>query len=260
MSPPLHAYDGDGNPHFDLKPSQAKKQNLFFSVTEHQKVLAKPALEQWKLGEHLKMAFQHPPYKGEDVWNYIKRVKAQTWRNSGGAAKLGSQIHDALESVLRGDKKIKEVDPSLQKYIGPAIRYIDKMDFEILAIEKVVVNPTEGYAGTVDLACTNSKGNKLLIDWKTTKFKGRKVQPYQGQPEQVAAYSAAFFGEKAVLDEKVYGANCYIATDQFDQYGESCFEVVSYSPSEVAHHWETFKLTCELWRRTEKYDPRKQNK
>ena len=59
-----HVYDKDGKPHFHLTPAQAKKEGLFFSVTEHQKVLAKPALERWLIGEHLKAAFKYPPVKG----------------------------------------------------------------------------------------------------------------------------------------------------------------------------------------------------
>lgn len=252
-----HVYDKDGNPHFHLKPSQAKKEGLFFSVTEHQKILDKPALDNWKLGEHLKMAFNYPPRNGEDIDSFIKRVKAITWRNSGGAAELGTKIHDALEEILSGNKSIEDVDVDIRKYVAPAIRYFHSKSFNVLDLEKVVVNVEEGYAGTVDCAAKTKNGLKFILDWKSRKTAGRKINPFAGQPEQVAAYGAAYFGADAIEKGEVWGCNAYISTDEFNDQGESRFEVVSYSPEEMKYHWDTFKLTCELWRRAEKYDPRK---
>jgi hypothetical protein len=252
----VHVYDKDAKPHFHLTPAQAKKQGMYFSVTEHQKILAKPALEGWKIGEHLKTAFNNPPQNGEDIDAFIKRIRAFTWKNSGGAAELGSQIHEGLESVLNGSKKVEDLDVSLRKYVAPAIRYFTSKNFEILDLEKVVVNVEEGYGGTVDCAAKTDKGLKFILDWKSRKTSGRKIKPYGGQPEQCAAYGAAYFGHAAIEGEEVWGANAYISTDEFDKNGESRFEVVSYTPKEMRYHWETFKLTAELWRRSENYDPR----
>ena len=99
-----HVYDKEGKPHFHLSPAQAKKEKLFFSVTEHQKVIAKPALEYWKIAQHLKMAHNHPPRQGEDEESFVKRIKALTWRNGGGAAELGTKVHEALEAVLQNEQ------------------------------------------------------------------------------------------------------------------------------------------------------------
>jgi hypothetical protein len=96
-----HVYDENGKGYFHLSPAQAKKENLFFSVTEMQKIIAKPALEYWKIAQHLKTAHNHPPHAGEDEAAFIKRIKSLTWRNSGGAAELGTKVHEALESVLK---------------------------------------------------------------------------------------------------------------------------------------------------------------
>lgn len=110
-----HVYDEEGRPFHHLSASQAKKEGLFFSVTEHQKVLAKPALEAWKLAEHLKTAHQNPPRDGEDSQSYLKRIKAVTWKNGGGAAELGTRIHDAIESVLKTEKAKQEEGGSGEK-------------------------------------------------------------------------------------------------------------------------------------------------
>lgn len=253
-----HVYDEDGNPHFHLSPAQAKKEGLFFSVTEHQKVIAKPPLELWKLGEHLKTAFQYPPRNGEDMQSFIKRIKGVTWKNGGGAADLGTKIHSGIESILLKEKQIDDLDVELRKYVAPAIRYFESKNFEIMDVEKVVINKNQGYAGTCDAVGKTSCGKSFILDWKSRKFGDRNVKPYDGQPEQVSAYGAAYFGEDAVKNGEVWGLNCFISTDKFDENGESLISVTSYKPKEMAHNYETFCYICEIWRRSEGYDPRKE--
>lgn len=254
-----HCYDKEGNPHFDLSPAKAKKKGLYFSVTEHQRVISKPGLEIWKLNEHLKIAHTHPPRNEEDVTAYIKRIKGITYRTGGGAAELGSKIHAAIEEVLREEKTLDEVDSDLLKYVAPAIRYFKSKNFKILDIEKTVVNLDEGYAGTADAACLTSCGKKFILDWKSRKTNGRKVTTFFGQPQQVAAYGAAYFGTEALQAKEVWGLNVYIATDKFTTDGEAEIHVASYKPEEMAKNYDTFCLTCELWRRMEDYDPRKES-
>ena len=251
-----HCYDKEGNPHFDLTPAKAKKAGLYFSVTEHQKVIGKPGLEIWKLHEHLKTAHMHPPFNGEDAAAYIKRIKGITYRTGGGAAELGSKIHAAIEEVLIEEKTLDDIEPELLKFVAPAIRYFKSKNFEVLDIEKTVVNSDEGYAGTADAACLTSCGKKFILDWKSRKTGGRKVEPYSGQPEQVAAYGAAYFGSDAVTANEVWGLNVFIATDKFTDDGEAEIYVTSYKPEEMARNYDTFCLVAELWRRIEGYDPR----
>jgi len=251
-----HVYDIDGNPHFDLTPTKAKAQGLFFSVTEHQKVVAKPALEVWKVGEAIKAAMSHRPRDDEDAAAYVRRIKAESY--SSAAADLGTAIHDGIQKVLEGSKTVSELEPKLQPFVRPAINYFEAKGFKDLTLEKTVVNANEGYAGTVDCAATAAGGQKFVLDWKSRKTspKYKKLAPYDGQPEQVAAYAAAFYGEDQVEAGKVWGANAYISTTETDENGDARFEVVSYTPDEVKYHWETFKLVAELWRRANKYDAR----
>ncbi len=253
-----HCYDKEGNPHFDLTPAKAKKAGMYFSVTEHQKVIGKPGLEIWKLNEHLKTAHSHPPRNGEDATAYIRRIKGITYRTGGGAAELGSKIHAAIEEILLEEKTLDDIDSDLLKYVGPAIRYFKSKNFKVLDIEKTVVNLDEGYAGTADAACVTSCGKKFILDWKSRKTNGRKVTSWFGQPEQVAAYGAAYFGADAIKSNEVWGLNVYIATDKFTTDGEAEIYVTSYKPEDMAKNYDTFCLTCELWRRMEGYDARKE--
>jgi hypothetical protein len=251
-----HVYDIDGVSHFHLTPAKAKAQGLFFSVTEHQKVLAKPALEIWKVGEAIKAAKSHRPRDDEDDASYVRRIKSESYSSS--AADLGTSIHDAIQKVLEGNKTVEELEPKLQPFVRPAINYFEVKGFKDFALEKTVVNVNEGYAGTVDCAATAAGGQLFVLDWKSRKTspKYKKLAPYDGQPEQVAAYAAAFYGEDQVEAGKVWGANAFISTTETDEDGDARFEVVSYTPDEMKHHFETFKLVAELWRRANKYDPR----
>ena len=251
-----HVYDIDGVSHFHLTPAKAKAQGLFFSVTEHQKVLAKPALEIWKVSEAIKAAKSHRPRDDEDDASYVRRIKGESY--SSAAADLGTSIHDAIQKVLEGNKTVSELEPKLQPFVRPAINYFEVKGFKDFALEKTVVNVNEGYAGTVDCAATAAGGQLFVLDWKSRKTspKYKKLAPYDGQPEQVAAYAAAFYGEDQVEAGKVWGANAFISTTETDEDGDARFEVVSYTPDEMKHHFETFKLVAELWRRANKYDPR----
>lgn len=273
-----HVYSAEGVPHFHLSAPQAKKEGLFFSVTEHQRILAKPALENWKLAEHLKTAHKNPPHDGEDEAAYLKRVRQLQWKGGGGAAALGTRIHEALESVFLNEKakqeeesKCKDVDANMgstpknlqdldvemRAYVAPALRWFHDKKFKILEIEKTLVNKEEGYAGTVDLAVLTPCGKKSIVDWKSRgKTAGRKIVAYPGQPEQAAAYAAAYFGPEAVRDRSVWGANVVLSTEETTPEGEARFTVITYTPEQMAYHYETFCLTCELWRRTEGYDAR----
>jgi hypothetical protein len=254
----VHAYEpSTGEPIFNLSKSEAKKAGLYLSVTEIQSVEAKPALEYWKINEHIKAAMRTPIIEGEEEANYIKRVRANMWKGSGGAAALGTSIHEGTESVLKGEKTIDDLDSEIRKYVIPCKRYFDSKGFEIIKLEETVVSPL-GYGGTADCIAKAPGGQLFVLDWKSTKTKGRSGLPYQGQPEQVSAYASAYFGQGRVESAtEIWGANFYISTDEIDDEGHAVSKVVSYDPTELAGHWETFKLVLDLWKKREKYDPTK---
>jgi hypothetical protein len=106
-----HVYDIDGVSQFHLTPAKAKAAGLFFSVTEHQKVVAKPALEIWKVSEAIKAAMSHRPRDDEDAAAYVRRIKAESY--SSAAADLGTAIHDGIQKVLEGSKTVSELEPKL---------------------------------------------------------------------------------------------------------------------------------------------------
>ena len=70
------------------------------------------------------------------------------------------------------------------------------------------------------------------------------------------SYSASLGRPITRWFRRLRGANAFISTTEVDEDGNARFEVVSYSPEELAGHWETFKVVADLWRRRNNYDPR----
>ncbi len=254
-----HFYDGKtGESRFDATPSQAKAQGLLYSVNEMFKLMSKPGLETWKDNELAKAAFNEPPYEGEDIKDFTRRIKAARYRNTGGAAELGTAIHDGIETVLRGGS-VDQVPEGLRKYVEPAATYFKEKAFVADHIEKIVVCKAHGFAGTADCIGHSEGGIPFILDWKSKKtIPGRAIKPYPENIWQAASYSVAHYGEDRVLNHEIWGANCFISTTEFGDDGLARFEAFSYNPETMAKAWETAKTLFALHRLVNDYDPRQQ--
>lgn len=254
-----HFYDGQkGVSRFDATPSQAKAEGLLYSVNEMFKMLAKPGLEIWKDNELAKAAFNEPPYAGEDLKGFTKRIKAARYRNTSGAAELGTDIHNSIEKVLSG-APIESVPEHLKKYVVPAATYFEAKGFVADHIEKIVVSMEHGFAGTADCIGHAVGGTPFVLDWKSKKtVPGKTIQPYPENRWQLASYAVAHYGEDRVLDGEIWGCNAFISTTEFGEDGFSRFEAFSHNPETMAEAWKTAKALFALHRLINDYDPRKQ--
>lgn len=251
-----HFYDREGNPHFDVRPKQAKEMGLFYSVTEIQKIEASPGLEMWKLNTAIETADASPRGTDESIDNYKKRIKNEMYSGSS-ATNLGTRIHDAIENCLGSSDHIKQIDDDLLPYVRPAITYFKEKGFVPISLEKIVTHPGEAYAGTADVIAKTSGGKDFILDWKSTKTIPSK--PYATHPEQISAYAVAEFGYERVMNGEIWGANAYISTSVLDKSGDAKFRVHSYKPSVLAEAYKRFMLINELFRIRTGYDPREQN-
>ena len=111
------------------------------------------------------------------------------------------------------------MDSDLRRYVAPAIRYFETKKFQIVDVEKVVINKTKGMQ-ELAMQSENLCGKPFILDWKSRKF-GNEKSPYSGQPEQVSAYGAGYYGEEAIKNHEIWGINVFISTDQFTESGES---------------------------------------
>lgn len=184
-----HWYTQTGDPFYEIecksKPGEmravdlrdARKLNLFPSVTTILKVAAKPALDIWKQKQILLAALTLPRIEGETVDQFASRAltdaahEAETKRNTGTA------IHTAIEKEIAG----LDYDKRYMPHVHAAMLAID--NFGKFSTEKSFASPL-GYGGKVDLHNDN-----YVIDVKTTEFGPDDIKTlYDEHRMQLSAY------------------------------------------------------------------------
>lgn len=172
-----HWYDKDGSPRHDASLREARLENLFPSVTSILGVLAKPALETWKLNQVLLASLTLPRISGESEEDYASRVVYDFKSQSSQAADLGTKLHNWAENyILLGEDKREEIElygetlESLKLFID---KEIDKTTCEL---EKPII-PTLMYGGRVDI-----QGPGYIMDWKSQAVKMTKTKKPKPAP------------------------------------------------------------------------------
>jgi hypothetical protein len=251
-----HWYDEKGNPVHQLPKksgdglknttlADARKMELFPSVTNILGVIAKPGLDKWKLKQVATAAFNSPPDGKESLDYYADRIIEAAFDQVVEAADLGSRIHDALEKILEGEP----VEPDLLPYVQPTITWKQEKGLIFTDREIVLVNGPEGYAGRCDVIGKGKAGQPVILDYKTRKTEpGKPATPYDGQGAQLAAYAVAYWGEDMLRE--VTAANVFISTTEPGR-----MEVCKHA--DLVAEWEYFKAACTLWRHIKGYDPRR---
>lgn len=254
-----HWYCADGTPMHRMAKSNgdgdrattiadARKLRLLPSVTNVIGILAKPALDEWKLEQVAKACFDSQPQKDEPFDYYKRRVKDAAFEQVADAADLGTLIHQALDNAFEG----KPWDPECSKYIAPVLAWIHEKKLKVTGREETMVSASEGYAGRTDVFFTWEpllKGMGIL-DYKTKKTKpGEKVCSYLEHKMQLAAYAAVKYGPANL--PKVIAANVFISTTEIGRV-----EIIKTENLEI--YYECFLHACALWRVIKEYDPRRQ--
>lgn len=252
-----HWYKADGTPCHrlprvrggGLRPTtlrDARRLQLFPSVTSILGIFAKPQLDKWKMRQVALASMRLDRTDGESDDYYADRIIDEAFEQVEQAADLGSRIHDAIEKHYEG----VAVPDDLQVYTKPVFEWQAQKQVQFIEREKVLVNQLHGFAGTMDVACRYGTNGIGVIDFKTRKTKpGVAVTPYDGQAMQIAAYGATYWGEENL--PRLFGANVYISTTEPGR-----LEVATYTPQQLMAEWEVFKMACSMWRHSKNYDPR----
>lgn len=98
----------------------------------------------------------------------------------------GSEVHKAIHYYLEGDLDIETLHPMYRGYLDAALRAIDALGVDVVAVEQKVFHPIYRYAGTADLIATRGVGELYIIDWKTA------FNPPKATALQVHAYAEAW--------------------------------------------------------------------
>ena len=243
-----HWYREDGSPaHFEGKDGkgttlrEARKLDLYPSVTTVGQVVAKFALTNWLQEEAAMMA-------AETIWllelesdrNYYDRewaktVVAASREKTMAKADAGTDIHDILERYMNGES-VEEKDMPMCWAVDDLIMENTLHDRDDFDTETRFCDTKHGYAGMCDL-----HNEHWIIDYKTKDTVDDKTRGWPEQAEQLAAYAHGLGYPNARL------ANVFISRED---------------PTEVVWHehkddmaWERFRHTLMLWQVSKKFGP-----
>lgn len=247
---------GAKNPTRPTNIKDAKAFGLLPSVSAYTKMLAAPGLERYKMMKVAEACYHNPPHPGEEMEGYVQNMLDKSKEDGMGAADLGTQVHAAIEALLKGNEyEDYEVEVAhghscfISKLVEPAYAKIEELGLTIQSAETVLVNGSEGYAGTTDVVHRSAKG-KGILDWKSKRTKkDEPVTPNETHPMQIAAYFVAAFNDSYFDDP--YCMNVYISTTEPGRV-----EVVKYDREELIEAYKDFLCLTRLWRSQNKYDPR----
>ncbi len=243
---PMHRImkaDGSGDRATTVK--DARRLKLLPSVTSVIGILAKPALETWKMTQVAEAALRTPKDDAETVEYWCRRVRDAAFEQVEDAADTGTKVHAALEAAAAGEPYDEE---AWGAYVRPVLAYIAREGLVITGREKRVVNAGHGFAGTTDLFFTHGGGQPGILDYKTKKTKpGEKVEAYDEHRLQLAAYAATEYGDAYL--SRVRAVNVFVSTTEPGRV-----EFVTHG--DLTRDWQAFKLLAGLWRYVKEYDPR----
>ena len=169
MTTPKVATVKRGGARFYVSPTTGEKVPGVTSVLNQ---LPKPFLQYWaakvvaetavdNLGGWVNLAMNGDR---DGAVDYLKRAPG---RNTGKAADIGTEAHDIMEKLARGEK-LGRVAPDMKWAVDNFNQFLDAFQPEFLHLEETVWNASPGYAGSFD-AIAKIDGETLILDWKTTR-------------------------------------------------------------------------------------------
>lgn len=238
-----HWYQSDGKSAHGATLREARKQNLYPSVTTILSLIASPGLDKWKRTEAILAALTLPRNEGESLDDFAQRVAIDMEQTGTKAAAIGTTIHDWVEKYCAG------------QYLTPPVGYetvcyqvqewIDQnVDLKNSIAEDSIVNTDFGYAGRIDLMGRLKDGRLFIADWKTQNIKtGKNFVFYPKWCQQLAAYAEG--KQETVLINIAISSN-----KEIQQIKEKIW-----TEKEIADGWATFRHCLAIWQIEKQYRP-----
>lgn len=241
-----HWYAKDGTPAYEvegktgLRPTtlrDARKLNLYPSVTTIIKCAAAPGLERWKAEQLLLAALTLPRKEGEAEKDWLDRVRRDSGEQARQAAEEGTKIHAAIEQRLLG----RPFDSAYQQHVTGALRALDEAcGSQEWSPEKSFTDPHHGYGGKVDL-----HSSKWVVD-----FKGKDFGPddkhalYENHTMQLAAYA------NGLMLPEARGGIVFVSRSV-----PGLAKFVEATKDQMEQGWEMFESLLSFWRAQKGYRP-----
>lgn len=179
----------------DVRKWLKEGKTVYPSVTTILQMLDKPALNSWKIDQHLESVFYMDEWEN-DLEKFLAKVKAVTQERLDAAPKAGTDIHKVLEDYI--EKGIEPQTEVEQKICENVLDKFDELGLINIECEKYFADSTFGYAGCCDIAAMDKDGSRFIIDYKSkqTSDAFNKAKLYQEHFRQLGAYGKAIFKEK----------------------------------------------------------------
>lgn len=232
----------------------ARKENLYPSVTTVLRVLTKSALEKWRVEQAIKAGLERGRALGpvqEVDQETIDQVSDTLETGFAQARDFGDAFHKVAEyvnvngttpplmsAVSRGWPRIHEWAEKFHKWQQENIA-------EVISTEAVIVNKEVGYAGRNDLVARHKKYGIIVIDFKTQRVRNGKPAFYDEWIYQLAPY------RKAQPKSDIHGCMSLV----IDSVAPSDPVEHLWSEEDSEHGWEVFQKVVALWQAINKYKP-----
>lgn len=218
--------------------TDAKKLNLYPSVTSVLKVLAAPALENWKVDQGILAALTLPRLEGESDDAFLKRVKKDSQEQASKAAEIGKNIHANLERHFRGEPPEEDSWPFVKGIVEAIHSHCGDQEW---IPERTFVNTAWKYGGAIDL-----HSNYWFLDVKGKDFtEDNPPKPYDENGMQLAAYRAGMMKPWAKCANVFFSRNI-----------PGLVHIVDWDEDELKRCLEMFYHCLHLWKLQKRYEPK----
>ena len=218
-----HFYAQDGQPRYTVEIKsgprkgesravglrEARKENLYPSITHIHKLISSPALNFYRESHLLAAARRVGPLEGETDEDYFGRVIIEANKDRDEAAAGGTGLHANVENILQG----KEWDKECKK-AQAAAEWINENVAAVEWVEKSLVNHSLKIGGKCDALVRMKQtseffaelgGMPVILDFKTRRFKQStkgywKCAFYRKDCRQLAFYASCLEGGARVAN------------------------------------------------------------
>jgi hypothetical protein len=247
----VHWYAKDGTPRHDATLREARKENLYPSVTSILAIKERPQLAMWKTRQLVEQALTVSRLPDESDESWWERVLCADAEERAKAPDLGTDVHAQLADYIRSVEKNPRV-PGVD--LGPVIGWTNEHvalgGFGNI-VEASFSSGCYGYGGCIDYDGAVD-GGPALIDWKTQSVKlNNKGKPapvfYDEWAWQLSAYLHNFLGVNWQDSRTLYSVI-------IDTAAPGCY-VKQWSKEDAERGWKGFQGLFEAWKADRKYNP-----
>lgn len=241
-----HWYRADGSPAYEIVGANgktratnlrdAKKLNLFYSVTGIIRLAASPSLDRYKQEQVLLAALTLPRLDDETEQDWLKRVMLDSQEHAKQAAEAGTNIHTAINLGMEGQPYDAQYRPHVT-----AVQELLQREYGDLPwrSEQSFAHP-DGFGGKTDLHC-----GSIVLDFKGKDFgPDDEVKLYDEHPMQLAAYA------RGLGIQNPEGGIVFVSRNN-----PGVVKLVRCPPEDLARGWEMFSALLAYWKAKSNYQP-----